>query len=104
MAADSLRGLGYWRAAEKDEKDGFPFTAAWEWQRAAECFGWTAGLSDRCWREWERIVHLPRRLANPIGESELSSVFVMQQVPAPDHVEFAQAADGPVFAIDSRAA
>ena len=102
-AADSLRGLVYVRAAAKDEKDGFPFTAAWEWQRAAECLGWISIIADRCWREWERIVHLPRYLAAPIGWDELTPVFVMQPVAA-DNVEFGQGADGLVFAVDSRAA
>ena len=104
IAADSLHGLGYWRAAEKDEKDGFPFTAAWEWQRAAECLSWTSIFADRCWRQWERIVHLPRRLAAPIGEPDITPVFVMQPVAAPDQANFAQSAEGLVFAIDSRAA
>ena len=102
-AADSLHGLGYWFAAEKDEKDGFPLTAAWEWQRAAECLSWTSTLADRCWRQWERIVHLPRQLSAPIGEPDITPVFVMQRVPA-DHVEFGQGADALVCAIDSRAA
>jgi hypothetical protein len=70
FTADSMRGVGYWRAAEEDEQDGLPFTAAQEWQRAAECFRWIAPIADRCWREWERIMHLPRNLSNPIEESE----------------------------------
>ena len=70
FTADSMRGVGYWRAAEKDEQDGLPFTAAVEWQRAAECLHWIAPIADRCWREWERIMHLPRNLSNPFGESE----------------------------------
>jgi hypothetical protein len=62
-------GVGYWRAAERDEKNGFPFTAAMEWRRAAELFGPIALASGYCWREWERIMHLPRRLACPVVES-----------------------------------
>jgi hypothetical protein len=58
----------YWRAAERDEKNGFPFTAAMEWHKAAELFSPIPKASDRCWQEWERIVHLPRRLARPIVE------------------------------------
>ena len=103
VAADSLRGLSYVRAAEKDERDGFPFTAAWEWQRAAECLGWISIIADRCWREWERIVHLPRRLAGPIGESEMTPVFILQPVAAPERGQ-AQTAESLVFALDSRAA
>jgi hypothetical protein len=61
--------VGYWRAAERDEKNGFPFTAAMEWHEAAELFSPIPKVSDRCWQEWERIVHLPRRFARPIVES-----------------------------------
>jgi hypothetical protein len=61
--------VGYWRAAERDEKNGFPFTAAMEWHKAAELFILIPKVSDRCWQQWERIVHLPRRFARPIVES-----------------------------------
>lgn len=100
IAEDSLRGLAYWWAAERDEKDGFPFTAAWEWQKAAECFGWISVVADRCWQEWERIVHLPRRLAGPIGEFE--AIAMPRAMVTPDNVEIA-APKGLVFALDSRA-
>jgi hypothetical protein len=94
ITADSVLGWRYWRAAEKDEKNGFPFTAAVEWQWAAECFGWLSLISDRCWREWERITHLPRRLASPIGEPEQ---VMLQYAPAvPD--SGAQEAEGLVHA------
>jgi hypothetical protein len=82
ITVGSVRGWDYWRAAEEDEKNGFPFTAALEWQEAAECFDWIALLSNRCWGQWERIMHLPRQLSKPIGESE---EFVPQCVmAAPD--------------------
>jgi len=54
-------------AARQDEKNGFPFTAAVEWHEAAELLAPITPMSDRCWREWERIMRLPRRLAGPIG-------------------------------------
>src|SRR6266513_234473 len=69
IATDLKLGWGYWRAAERDEKNGFPFTAATEWQQAAEYFGSIPLISDHCWREWERILRLPRHLAGPIVES-----------------------------------
>jgi hypothetical protein len=62
-------GLKYRRAAVRDEKDGFPFTSAMEWRKAAELFSIIPQISDGCWHEWERITRLPRRLARPIGES-----------------------------------
>jgi len=57
-------------AAERDEENGFPFTGAMEWRKAAECFGARTPIADLCWREWERIMRLPRRLAGPIGASD----------------------------------
>lgn len=57
-------------AAERDEENGFSLTAAMEWRKAAELFGSSSPIADRCWREWERIMRLPRRLAGPIGDSE----------------------------------
>lgn len=70
IVAGSKLGWAYWRAAEQDERNGFPFTAAMEWHRAAQCFHSVSFVSEYCWREWERIVHLPRQFANPIGERE----------------------------------
>ncbi len=58
----------YCRAAVRDERCGFPCTAAMEWRNAAELFAPEGKLSDRCWREWERIMRLPRRCAAPIDE------------------------------------
>lgn len=59
----------YCRAARRDERRGFPCTAAMEWRSAAELFAPEGKLSDCCWREWERIMRLPRRCAVPISES-----------------------------------
>jgi len=82
VAVDSIRGCRYWRAAENDERNGFPFTAAVEWQRAAECFACSSLLADQCWRQWERIVHLPRELSRPIGEPEMLVVHCVAATPA----------------------
>jgi len=54
-------------AAEREEENGFPLTAAMVWRKAAELFGSSTPIGDRCWREWERIMRLPRHLAGPIG-------------------------------------
>jgi hypothetical protein len=61
--------VGYCRAAERDEKNGYPFTAAMKWRKAAEMFSPITEVSDQCWQQWERITHLPRRFASPIVDS-----------------------------------
>ncbi len=55
------------RAAQRDENNGFPFTAAMEWRKAAELSSWITLLANRYWQEWEGIMKVPRRLAEPIG-------------------------------------
>ena len=62
-----ILALRYRRAALRDENNGLPFTAAMEWRKAAELSSWITLLADRYWREWERIMNLPRCLADPIG-------------------------------------
>ena len=59
--------LRYRRAAQLDESHGLPFAAAMNWRKAAELSSWIALLADFYWRQWERVMHLPRRLAGPIG-------------------------------------
>jgi hypothetical protein len=54
------------RAAQCDEKNGFEFTAAMEWRKAAQHLAGISTASEFCWKRWERIMHLPRRLANPL--------------------------------------
>ena len=53
------------RAAQRDEQEGLPYTAAMKWRNAAELFVPNTQAVEYCWREWERIMHLPRRLAGP---------------------------------------
>ncbi len=60
--------LRYCLAAQRDEKNGFPFTAAMEWHKAADLFFPIGPLADLCWRKWESIVKLPRYLAAPITD------------------------------------
>jgi hypothetical protein len=68
VAAVSPMGLAYCLAAQQDEKNGFPLTAAMEWRKAAELFAPVSLLSDRCWQQWERLMQLPRYFANPITD------------------------------------
>lgn len=53
------------RAAQREERNGFPYTAAMKWRNAAELFAPDARAVEYCWCEWERIMQLPRRLAGP---------------------------------------
>jgi hypothetical protein len=53
-------------AARRDERKGYPCTAALEWRNAAELFSPSTRVVESCWRQWERIMHLPRRLAVPV--------------------------------------
>jgi hypothetical protein len=59
------KALHYIRAARRDERKGFPCTAAMEWRHATELFAPNARAVEYCWCEWERIMQLPRRLAGP---------------------------------------
>jgi hypothetical protein len=53
------------RAAQKEELNGFKYTAAMKWRNAAELFAPDTRAVEYCWRQWERIMQLPRRLAGP---------------------------------------
>ena len=53
------------RDAQREERNGFPYTAAMKWRNAAEVFAPDARAVEFCWSEWERIMQLPRRLAGP---------------------------------------
>lgn len=67
----------YVRAAERDLRDGFPYTAAMEWQNAAELLPAKTRAVEYCWRRWEQIMHLPRRLAGPITDSPICGAPTM---------------------------
>jgi hypothetical protein len=41
-----------------------------EWHKAAELFSPNTRAAEYSWRQWERIMHLPRRLAKPVGVSQ----------------------------------
>ena len=67
------KAVHYVCAAHRDEHNGFPYTAALEWRKAADLFGFDTPAAHYCWRQWERIVHLPRWLAGPISDSSGSA-------------------------------
>jgi hypothetical protein len=56
------------REAQREERDGLPYTAAMKWRNAAELFAPDMQAVEHCWREWERIMQIPRRLAGPAYE------------------------------------
>jgi hypothetical protein len=93
------KALHYRRVAQRDERNGFPYTAAMEWRKAAELFGSKTRAAEYCWRQWERMMHLPRRLAGPIGVCQVTA-FPSQSAsgsrpaigPAIDQISFANAA------------
>jgi hypothetical protein len=49
--------------AQREERNGFKYTAAMKWRIAAELFAPDAQAVESCWCEWERIMQLPRRLS-----------------------------------------
>jgi len=55
------------RDAQREERNGFKYTAAMKWRSAAELFAPDARAAEYCWCKWERIMQLPRRLARPFG-------------------------------------
>ena len=63
------KALHYGRAAQRDERNGFPYTAAMEWRLAAELLASGSFPAEYCWRQWERLMHLPQRLAVPVSSS-----------------------------------
>jgi hypothetical protein len=65
------KALHYGRAAQRDERSGFPYTAAVEWRNAAELVAFNPRAAEYCWRQWERIMHLPRQLAGPVSVSRI---------------------------------
>jgi hypothetical protein len=79
--AGPILALRYSRAAQRDENNGFTFTAAMEWREAAELSSWLTLLANRYWGEWERVMHLPRRLAEPIGVAPIA--VLRQSSPSP---------------------
>jgi hypothetical protein len=71
------------RAAQRDERNGYTFTAAMEWRKAAQLLAPIPVGAELCWRQWERIMRLPRRLAEPISASAPMAVPVGAFCPFP---------------------
>jgi hypothetical protein len=67
------KAVHYVCAAHRDQQNHFPYAAALEWRKAAELFSSNKQVAEYCWRQWERIVQLPRRLACPISDSSGSA-------------------------------
>jgi hypothetical protein len=93
------KAFHYSLAAARDERNGFPYTAAMEWRQAADLFPPRTRAAEYFWRQWERIMHLPRRLAGPIGIScqtvsslPVTPVSLPSYRPTIDQVSFANAA------------
>ena len=82
VAAEYITGIAltaefvrYACSALQDEHRGFRYTAATQWRHAADLFGLNTLAAEYCWRQWERIMHLPRKFAVPIGdESEVIGI------------------------------
>ncbi len=74
-------GLTYCHAAQRDEERGYPFTAAFEWRKAAELLAAFAPLACRCWQEWERIMCLPRRMATVTLVEESPAETMTEEFP-----------------------
>jgi hypothetical protein len=75
----AARAFHYCCAATRDERNRFPYAAAAEWRQSAELFATGTSAAEYCWRQWERIMQVPRRLAGPIGDSSRVT-FVAKRV------------------------
>ncbi len=71
--AITARAFQYGCAAERDERNGLPYTAAVEWRKAAELFPPDTRAAEYFWRQWERVMQLPRRLAYPVEDSPMTA-------------------------------
>lgn len=74
-----MKAFQHSRTALRNKRNGFTYSAALEWRHAAELFAPNTLGSEYCWLQWERIMHLPRRLADPIG---VPVTTVVQLTPA----------------------
>lgn len=78
------RAFQYGCAAERDERRGLPYTAAMQWRKAAELFPPDTRAAEYFWRQWERVMQLPRRLAGPIEERpEVAGLELVHSAPQP---------------------
>ena len=65
------KAFHYVWAAYRDELNGFPYTAAMEWREAAALLLPISLTAEYCWRQWERIMRLPRQKAMPFQASRI---------------------------------
>ena len=79
------RAFQYGCAAERDERRGLQYTAAMQWRKAADLFPPDTRAAEYFWRQWERVMQLPRRLADPI-EDRPSAARLELVHSAPDRV------------------
>jgi hypothetical protein len=56
---------------------------AMEWHMAAEVSEPIPLLADHCWREWERLMRLPRHLAAAIGVASVAQLALTRLVRKP---------------------
>ncbi len=69
VASGPANAIAYCRAAQRDEENGYPFTAATEWGKAAQLLAPIPVAAELCWQQWERITRLPHLLSQPIADS-----------------------------------
>jgi hypothetical protein len=72
--ARPFRAMRLCRKARQDEENGFLFAAAMEWREAAGLCAHIGSMADRCWQEWERLMQLPRGMAEPIPEMSVTNL------------------------------
>jgi hypothetical protein len=75
------KALQYACAAQRDERNHFPYTAAMEWRLAAEFFGSNTFAAEYCWRHWEALMHLPHGLSKAIKDSGTVAVSIQPNPP-----------------------
>ncbi len=81
LASGPAIAIAYGVAASRDEKNGYRLTAAFEWRKAAELLAIFPSAADHCWQQWERIMNLPRRLADPASFPQQRPVGVASRRP-----------------------
>ena len=54
------------KTARQTEAAGFSYAAAMQWRKAADLFDSDPWLSEVCWQQWERIMHLSRVFASAL--------------------------------------
>lgn len=74
-----------------------------EWRQAAELFGAKTLFAESSWRQWERIMRLPRRFAVPISDSHATIVAPPSEQRSrkeADKISFVTAALGSIWPVE----